>query len=117
MLHTAYKNAEPFDFRGLTIRELTPKGLESSSVAEIEVSPGASHETARSVKSDKIYICTQGVVVFKVGNRDVSLGTGDLLFIPKNEWFRYSNISGETARLILVHIPPFDLECEEFQRE
>ena len=117
MLHTAYKNAEPFDFRGLTIRELTPKGLESSSVAEIEVSPGASHETARSVKSDKIYICTQGAVVFKVGRREVGLETGDLLLIPRNEWFCYYNTSGETARLILVHIPPFDLECEEFQTD
>lgn len=116
-MHVSRRDVEPFDFRGLTIRELTPKGLESASLAEIEVQPGVRHETARSVKSDKIYVCALGAISFKVGGEDVRLENGDLLLIPRNEWFDYHNDSGETARLILVHIPPFDLEREEFQTD
>ena len=44
----------------------------------------------------------------------MTLGTKDLLFIPKNEWFDYRNDQEETARLLLMHIPPFEIEAEEF---
>ena len=117
MTHIRYPEAEPFDFRGLTIRELTPKGLDTASFAEIEVPPGASHQTARSIRSDKVYYCTQGTVLFRVAGREIKLEAGDLLLIPKGDWFSYRNDTDQTARLFLVHIPPFDLEHEEFQDE
>ena len=56
MVHLPIQNIDPFDFQGLQIRELTPAGLESVSVAEIEVARGAYHPWARSTKCDKIYI-------------------------------------------------------------
>jgi mannose-6-phosphate isomerase-like protein (cupin superfamily) len=115
--HVRYPEAEPFDFRGLTIRELTPKGLDTASFAQIEVPPGASHQTARSIRSDKVYYCTHGTVLFRVAGRAIKLDTGDLLLIPKGDWFSYRNDSSQTSRLFLVHIPPFDLEHEEFQDE
>ena len=117
MTHIRYREAEPFDFQGLTIRELTPNGLDAASFAEIEVPPGASHQTARSIRSDKVYFCTQGTIQFRVAGRAIKLDTGDLLLIPKGDWFRYRNDTDQTASLFLTHIPPFDLEYEEFQGE
>ncbi len=51
---------------------------------------------------------------FRVEGQDVALDNQDLLLIPKNEWFDYRNDNAETARLLLLHIPPFDIEAEEF---
>jgi mannose-6-phosphate isomerase-like protein (cupin superfamily) len=107
----------PFDFKELQIRELTPADLHSASVAEVEVHPGSRHETARSTKCDKIYICIEGTMSFHVKDEYVKLECRDVLFVRKNEWFNYHNDSGNMARLIIVHIPPFDLESEEFQEK
>ncbi len=114
MEYISSKDINPFDFGGLKIRELTPSDLSEASIAEIEVAPGCSHPRARSIKSDKIYYCLQGAVSFRVEGQDVSLQNQDLLLIPKNEWFDYRNDNAETARLLLLHIPPFDIEAEEF---
>ena len=100
---------------GLQIRELTPVGLESASVAEIEVPPGSRHETARSTRSDKVYICIQGKVTFRVENSGVELETGDVLLIKKNEWFDYVNDTESPVKMVLLHIPPFDINSEEFK--
>ena len=110
-----YKEVSSFDFRGLEIREITPKNLHSASVAEIKIRPSIKHETARSTKSDKLYICTEGEVLFQVENENFLLKTNDVLLIPKGRWFNYHNQSPEISTVILVHIPPFDIETEEFK--
>ena len=51
---------------------------------------------------------------FWVEGRDVALGNRDLLLIRKNEWFHYRNDNQKTARLLLIHVPPFEIEAEEF---
>ncbi len=114
MEYVSSKDVEPFDFGGLKIRELTPSELFEASIAEIEVAPGCSHKRARSNRSAKIYFCLQGAVSFRVEGQDVALENQDLLLIPKNEWFDYRNENTETARLLLDHIPPFEIEAEEF---
>ncbi len=114
MEYVSSKDVKAFDFGGLKIRELSPRALYEASIAEIEVAPGCSHKRARSSKSDKIYFCFQGAVSFRVEDRDVALDNQDLLLIPKNEWFDYRNDNAETARLLLFHIPAFEIEAEEF---
>jgi mannose-6-phosphate isomerase-like protein (cupin superfamily) len=114
VVHVKCEDVVPFDFAGLQIRELTPGGLQSASVAEIGVVPGAKHLTARSTRSDKLYLCMEGKVSFRVENEPLSLEPRDLLLIRKGEWFDYRNECGEIARLVLIHIPPFDLASEEF---
>ncbi len=114
MEYVSGQGVNPFDFDGLKIRELTPGGLSEASIAEIEVAPNCSHRRARSSKSDKIYFCLEGAVSFWLEGRDVALGNRDLLLIRKNEWFDYRNDNQGTARLLLVHIPPFEIEAEEF---
>ncbi len=117
MRHVVYENVKPFDFKGLQIRELTPDGLATASIAEIEIAPGTRHETARSTKSDKIYIGIEGDISFQVENRDVKLKPGEILLIQSGEWFNYHNASGEIAKVFLMHIPPFELESEQFHSQ
>ncbi|MCY4438577.1 MAG: cupin domain-containing protein [Chloroflexi bacterium] len=113
-MRTDYDRAVPFDFDGLSIRELTPRSLQSASIATIDVPPGARHRTARSSSSEKLYVCLEGPLSFVVRDREIELGTLDVLHIPMNEWFSYYNESGNPARLLLIHVPPFDLDSEEF---
>ncbi len=115
MSHILYSNVTPFDFMGLQIRELTPDGLVSASVAEVEIAPGVQHETARSIRSDKLYVCIEGGISFRVEERDIKLEPRDLLLIRRGEWFSYHNDNDTVSRVIVIHIPPFDSECEEFR--
>jgi mannose-6-phosphate isomerase-like protein (cupin superfamily) len=108
----------PFDFDGLEIRDLTATLAESSaSVAHIEVSPGIEHQKARSTLSDKYYICLHGEIQFLVDGEPADLAAGDLLIVERGDWFSYGNPGPEPAHLLLVHVPPFDLEYEEFAGE
>lgn len=114
-MQTVYSDTLPFDFGGLSIRELTPASLNSASVATIDVPAGARHRTARSSGSDKLYVCLEGLISFVVQDRELTLGKRDVLHVATSEWFSYSNESGKPARLLLVHIPPFELASEEFR--
>ena len=105
----------PFDFGGLQIRELTSKSLTSASVAQIEVAPSATHAKAKSIRSDKLYLCVAGTVTFANDRQQIQLEPMDVLLIEKNEWFQYHNSSSTTAILFLIHIPPFDLGSEVFE--
>ncbi len=115
MQSTLYKNIQPFDWKDLQIRELSPEGLASISIAEIEIAPGKKHPTTRSKKCDKVYVCIDGPVFFQVNNKIINLDPRDLLLIQKGEWFRYENKTEFLGRLMLIHIPPFDLDHEEFR--
>ena len=114
LVRTEHDSTIPFDFDELSIRELTPTSLKSASIATIDVPPGARHRTARSSRSEKLYVCLDGPLSFVVRDRKIALGTLDVLHIPTHEWFSYYNESGKPARLLLIHIPPFDLDSEEF---
>jgi mannose-6-phosphate isomerase-like protein (cupin superfamily) len=114
MSHRARSTADTFDFYGLTICELTPDAMTRASVAEILVPSGAAHPQARSVKSDKLYVGLSGTVDFDLEDGGVRLAAGDTLAIACGRWFAYANHTDEDARLLLVHVPPFDLDAEEF---
>ena len=114
MNHSRLQNVTPFDFSGLQIRDPALESLTSGSVAHIEVAPGASHPKAKSTKSDKLYICIDGSLAFTVDGNRVDVEPIDLLVIQKNEWFEYENVGSKQATVLLIHIPPFDLESEVF---
>lgn len=115
MIHAPRNSVKPFDFDGLTIADYVPGKVDSGSIAEVTVACGARHRTARSIRSDKFYVCVEGRMSFKVGEQSVPLNPGDVLVIEKGEWFSYSNESEKTARVLLFHAPPFDLSAEEFR--
>ena len=108
---------EPFAFGDLQIWDYKPGFESSASVALVQVKPSASHGRTRSTRSDKYYYVLGGLVEFEVGHIVYWLAQGDLLIIPKGEWFDYRNSGPEPATLLLVHTPPFNLDAEEFASE
>ena len=108
------RDVTPFDFKGLIIRDSALAALDSASVALIDVPPGVAHPRAKSTKSDKLYMGVSGTVVFAIEGARVEVGPFDLLVVPSGEWFGYENPGEHTASLLLVHVPPFDLDSEVF---
>ncbi len=116
-IHVRRSEVEPLVFGELRIWDYAPAQTLSSSLALVQVKPGAAHGRARSARSDKYYYVLSGLVEFEVGEIEYWLGEGDLLVVPRGEWFNYRNGSGETATLVLFHTPPYSMEAEEFADE
>src|SRR5512139_2384099 len=102
----------PIDFEGLEIRDYTAGAEVSSSVAEITVPPGARHRLSWSKRSDKYYYMLEGRLSFTLGAATLDLAVGDCCIVRKGVRFSYTNSAGETARVLLVHTPSFDLSEE-----
>ena len=117
MLHIEPDEVEKLDFQGLQVADFTAGFSLSASVAEINVPPGVSHAKALSTKCDKYYFCIEGSVAFTVEGQPAHLDSQGLLAIPAKAWFEYTNVTSEAARLLLVHVPPFDLEAEVFANQ
>jgi mannose-6-phosphate isomerase-like protein (cupin superfamily) len=110
-------DVEPFAFGDLHIWGYQPDRELSASLALIQAKPGAAHSRARSTRSDKFFYVLNGLVEFRVGEIEYWLTQGDLLVVPKGEWFEYRNGGGETATLIVFHTPPFTQDAEEYAAE
>jgi mannose-6-phosphate isomerase-like protein (cupin superfamily) len=103
------------DFEGLQIVDYTSGRDITSSLAEITVPPGVKHRKAYSDRSDKYYYIVSGHIQFNVDGELYYLHQGDVCVILKGQRFSYKNDSGESAKLILVHTPSFNLEFEVFE--
>jgi quercetin dioxygenase-like cupin family protein len=104
----------PVDFNGLRIFDYTAGRASGSSVAAIEVEPGARHAEAWSRRSDKYYLVTSGEIRFTLDSELHVLKAGDFAFVKRGQRFSYLNQSSELATLVLVHTPSFDLSEEVF---
>ena len=102
----------PINFGQLVIHDYTQRDESSSSLATIHVPPGADHPRAWSTRSDKYYYVLGGHVRFSLGREDYDLMPGDFCFVRQGERFSYVNLSSESATLLLVHTPRFDLNAE-----
>ena len=114
MDHVKLRNVAPLDFGGLVIRDPALASLTSASIALIDVPPGVSHPRAKSVESDKLYVCISGTLAFTVDGTRIEMEPSDLLVIPQGEWFEYENRGDTTGTVLLVHVPPFNLDSEVF---
>ena len=105
-------SVEPIPFEGLEVYDYTA-GLDGrSSMARIEVPPGARHPEAYSTRSEKLYLVIGGSLRFWVAGKLADLGTGDFCHVPQGERFSYENATSRPATVVLVHTPSFDLEAE-----
>jgi mannose-6-phosphate isomerase-like protein (cupin superfamily) len=107
-------SVSPIDFGGLRIFDYSAGRNWSSSIAAIEVAPGAQHAEAWSRRSDKYYLVTRGELRFVLDRSEYLLRVGDLCFVQRGQRFSYSNASPEPATLVLVHTPSFELNDEVF---
>lgn len=104
----------PVDFHGLRIFDYTAGQSLSSSVALIEVAPGARHAEAWSHRSDKYYLVTSGELAFVLDGEARALRAGDFCFVRRGRRFSYANQTAALATLVLTHTPSFDLQDEVF---
>lgn len=107
----------PVDFEGLRIFDYTGGRTESSSVALIEVPPGARHRQAWSRRSDKYYVVAAGQITFVLDGAEHVMRAGDFCLVKRGRRFSYSNESDGLATLLLVHTPRFELDAEVFVEE
>lgn len=110
-----HEEIKPIEFDRLRIVDYTAGRDTSSSFAEITVPPGISHRLSWSNRSDKYYYIVQGNIVFTINDESQTLLPGDVCIVPKGSRFRYSNTGPDDAKLILIHTPSFQLECEVFE--
>ena len=113
-MHVSRSTMAPLVFDGLKIFDYTAGQSSSSSVAMIEVPPGARHAEAWSRRSDKYYVVASGEIEFALDGDSQVLRAGDFCFVRQGRRFRYANTSSEPATLVLVHTPAFDLRDEVF---
>jgi mannose-6-phosphate isomerase-like protein (cupin superfamily) len=57
---------------------------------------------------------THGEIRFVLDGAPTILYAGDLCLVRRGQRFSYSNESAESASLVLVHTPPFDIAEEVF---
>lgn len=105
------------DRSGVTIpARVLHRGPQSlgSSVAVIEVEPGAPHAEAWSRRSDKYYPVSSGEIRFVLDGKAHTMKVGDFCFVKKGRRFSYSNEGSQLAILTFVHTPRFDPREEVF---
>ena len=109
------KNAlAPIRFDGLTIFDFTGNRGLSSSLALIQVPPGATHAAAYSKRSDKYYLVVSGSIHFTLGTEEATLNAGDFCFVEQGQQFSYRNSGATEAQVVLGHTPSFELDSEVF---
>ncbi len=109
------ESLDAFEFYGLEIRDYTAGREGSSSIAEITVPAGTRHKRAWSKRSDKYYYVIEGRLSFIVDNQVLNISSGDVCIIHQGTRFSYENQTGETAKLLVVHTPSFELVEEIFE--
>jgi mannose-6-phosphate isomerase-like protein (cupin superfamily) len=105
---------QPIDFGGLQIFDYTAGAQLGSSLAVIDVPPGATHAESWSRRSDKYYLVVAGQLDFTLEGERLALGPGDFCLVAQGRRFAYANRGATPARLVLVHTPSFELESEVF---
>ena len=107
------RDMESLEFEGLQIRDYTSSMHGSSSLAVVTVPSSGNHPPACSERSDKYYLVVAGAVSFTVGNDKAILVEGDACLVRRGEVFSYRNHTRKSARLVLLHTPPYDHRFEK----
>jgi mannose-6-phosphate isomerase-like protein (cupin superfamily) len=108
------RSLQPIDFDGLSIFDYTTDLERGSSLAVIEIPPGATHAEAWSRRSDKYYLVVDGQLEFSLQGEQFPLGPGDFCLVEQGKRFSYANQGASPAQLVLVHTPSFELESKVF---
>jgi len=63
--------------------------------------PGSRHEIHRHPNAEEVEYLVQGTGVARVGDEDVLLSAGELVFVPVNDWHGFYNTS-ETEDAVMI---------------
>ncbi len=113
-MHRSRGSIAPLEFDGVRIFDYTAGEFSSSSIAVIEVPPGARHREAWSRRSDKYYLVMSGEIDLALDGESQPMKAGDFCMVARGRRFHYANNGNTLATLVLVHTPSFDLHEEVF---
>lgn len=100
-----YKDAAPFVYGDLELRELTPEAFTAASFAEVVIPVGVDRVPRVSEKDHRIYVGLVGDIEFTVDGETFHLGPGDVLHIDKGEKYGFHNGGYRDGRLLLIRVP------------
>jgi oxalate decarboxylase/phosphoglucose isomerase-like protein (cupin superfamily) len=87
------------DVRWIVTRETV--GADKSVFGITYFPPGARHEIHRHENAEEVEHLIAGAGVARVGEDDVAMGTGDTVFVPRNDFHGFRNTS-ETETAVMV---------------
>ncbi len=99
-----------FDWRGLSICDLTARLESRASLARVSVAPGTGHPRALSLASEKYYLVLAGQLHFYCEGEVHLLEEGDLLLVAQGQRFAYANKTNRPVELLLAHVPRYNPE-------
>lgn len=105
----------PYDTKdGSLIRELIhpqrDPGARHQSLAEAEVSPGATTRLHRHLKTEEIYHILSGEGLMTLAESRFSVAPGDSILIPPGTWHCITNTGTAPLRLLCCCSPPYSHE-------
>ena len=108
------EDIKAINFEGLFIYDFTAGQATNASFAVINVPVGIRHREAWSKRSDKYYYVVSGQLGFTLDGVEYLLSQGHFCRVAQGQKFSYHNRGTEAVRLILVHVPSFELASEIF---
>jgi len=87
------------------------------SLMERTVPAGARMPPAhRHVNCSEAFFVLEGEITFLLDGATATGGPGDFLLVPRGAGHTFGNVSGEAARLLVLHAPAMDAYFEELHR-
>lgn len=84
-------------------------GAESSVFGITVFPPGAKHDIHRHPNAEEIEYIVSGSGVAAVGDDDVQIGAGEMVFVPRNEYHGFHNTSDEETVMVWTYAPAASL--------
>jgi quercetin dioxygenase-like cupin family protein len=85
-------------------------GAESSVFGLTVFPPGAKHDIHRHPNAEEVEYIVSGSGVAQVGEDDVEISAGELVFVPRNEYHGFHNTSDGETVMVWTYAPAASLE-------
>jgi len=85
-------------------------GAENSVFGLTIFPPGSKHDIHRHPNAEEIEYIVSGSGVAQVGDDDVEISAGELVFVPKNEYHGFHNTSDGETVMVWTYAPAASLE-------
>jgi quercetin dioxygenase-like cupin family protein len=72
--------------------------------------PGAKHDIHRHPNAEETEYIVSGSGIAAVGDDDVRIGTGEMVFVPRNEYHGFHNDSDRETVMVWTYAPVASLE-------
>lgn len=92
-------------------------GAENSVFGLTVFPPGAKHDVHRHPNAEEVEYIVSGSGVAQVGEDDVEISAGELVFVPANEYHGFHNTSDGETVMVWTYAPAASLEEAGYVRK